>query len=66
MSRKKKEKKSGFSLDKYKTHDGVQGSPNQWIKAVKQALVVGDDSADNDDDVSAEDKLTKTRRKIKI
>ena len=33
-------KKSGFSLDKYKTHDGERGSIGQWQEAVRQALLL--------------------------
>jgi len=32
-------KKSNFSLDKYKTHDGKRGSPDQWRDAVRQVLL---------------------------
>ena len=35
-----KKKKSGFSLDKYKTHDGERGSVEQWQEAVRQALLL--------------------------
>ena len=32
-------KKSTFSLDKYKTHEGTRGSPDIWREAVRQALL---------------------------
>ena len=40
MKKKSSEKKSNFSLDKYKTHSGDPGSPDQWKEAVRQALLL--------------------------
>jgi len=36
----KPKKKSSFSLDKYKTHEGERGSVDQWQEAVRQAFLL--------------------------
>lgn len=40
MKKKGEKSKSNFSLDKYKTHSGEKGSPEQWKEAVRQALLL--------------------------
>lgn len=58
MGKKKEEKpkkKSGFSLDNYKTHQGERGSIEQWQEAVRQAFLLEPDATME----SIEAKLTK-------
>lgn len=58
-----KPKKSGFSLDNYKTHNGPQGSTEQWKEAMRKALML-----ENPQDTAAEIeiKLTRMIRKITV
>ena len=60
---KKATEKKKFDLNKYKTHQGPQGSPEQWREAVKQALLV--DPTATVEEIEA--KLTKFgMRKIQV
>lgn len=63
MKKATEKKKSSFDLNKYKTHEGPMGSPDQWREAVKQALLL-DPTATVEE---VEIKLTKLgMRKIQV
>ena len=64
----KEKKKSSFSLDKYKTHNGEFGNPDTWIDTMRQALMLEDPKATREEiETKLKDKLTKTgARKIQI
>lgn len=63
MAEKEKKKRSGFDLNKYKTHDGERGSAETWVEGMSQLL--GEETKE-EKKKKLEKSLTKTVRKIQI